>query len=479
VTSNYTNACGNVDTNNCPPTHVTNSLALTVLSNWWTASVGSYTNSGTGLSASFTPTNGGSGSVTFNTAYVNQTPCSTNTQTASATFSFNVSTNCLLSLKTTNCQVEGLARLTNGVITTNVCIGTAVTASVSQVLSNAQIVITSSYTNACGNVDTNLCPPTKETNNVAPTIVSNWWTVAGPGTYSNSGIGLSASFTPTNGGSGTVTFNSKFKCQSPCNTNEQTATPVSLAFNVIQITNECVATTPTNRTRLTIGVAEEVSLSLVGAPAGTFTWSTSAGSVNPTNGTSTTLTAPSNAATATVTVNYGGGSCQLAFGVIAPSGYYASNVTAITGIGTNVAGAGMFVPLWLTSSNVSFYRLEIREVPATNNINVTGYFADTNIWPRGFPLHDAAAGAGGWVPIGMDNTIGTDQAQGSGLPTPWSAGTVTWPIPAQWKVVGSTNTNALTWSNQAFSIDTNGTVTITKFGHTVTRNTNNVYTTVN
>ena len=95
---------------------------------------------------------------------------------------------------------------------------------------------------------------------------------------------------------------------------------VTNVINVIQLTNQCVATTPTNQSRTNIGVGEQVFIWILGSPTGAITWSTSAGSVGPTSGTSTTLTAPGNAATATVKASYSGGSLSAVFSVIEPTG---------------------------------------------------------------------------------------------------------------------------------------------------------------
>ncbi|MCD6049808.1 MAG: hypothetical protein K0Q55_1211 [Verrucomicrobia bacterium] len=146
------------------------------------------------------------------TAYVTVTSGDTNCPSpgrvdiGSATWTVS----CNISGYTTNCT-EGVVVLTNATVNpTNGCIGSGFSASASQSVSNAIKIITSNYTNACGNVDTNNCPPTYVTNSVAPTIVSNWWTVS-VGGYSASGSGLSASFTPTNSGEGTITFFTKYK----------------------------------------------------------------------------------------------------------------------------------------------------------------------------------------------------------------------------------------------------------------------------
>ena len=88
IDTSYTNANPNATNPTCSDTYTTNNPSPTVVSNWWTASVGSFSTNGTGLSASFTPTSCGSGSITFNTAY--QDVCDTNINTTFASGSFTV-----------------------------------------------------------------------------------------------------------------------------------------------------------------------------------------------------------------------------------------------------------------------------------------------------------------------------------------------------------------------------------------------------
>lgn len=207
------------------------------------------------------------------------------------------------------------------------------------------------------------------------------------------------------------------------------------------------------------------------------TWSTTGGSINPTNSNATLLEVPHAATSITVTVSCGSGfSCDIPFSVLPPSGYIAPTNTPITGYGANVAGAGMMIDLWLPPTNVSFYRVEIVEVGEVST-NAKGYFANTNVWPS-WKLDHRLCGAGTWVPVGMDNHVGTDTANSGTCPTPWADGHFSWPIPGGWRVVGDTPTNNLPWSDQDFTINTNGTVAVQKFGHGVTRTTNDVYTVV-
>jgi len=87
------------------------------------------------------------------------------------------------------------------------------------------------------------------------------------------------------------------------------------------------------------------------------------------------------------------------------------------------------------------------------------------------------------VGTGQDNYGGTDSAYFRGAAKPWSAGGLTWPIPNWWRIGAGQGpggpTNNWIRTDQSFSIDANGTMTVQKYGHTVTRGTNNVYSVVN
>jgi hypothetical protein len=134
----------------------------------------------------------------------------------------------------------------------------------------------------------------------------------------------------------------------------------------------------------------------------------------------------------------------------------------------------MQLNVYLAPTNVSFYNVQVFEVgiPATN---VQGYF--TNNWPAG---HYATANV--WILVGQDNLVNTalgfDTCAYWGFQNlpgpPWTpGGSFTWQIPALW-CVGNGPTNSLPWSDQVFTLGANGTMTITKFGQSVTRTANNV-----
>jgi hypothetical protein len=83
-----------------------------------------------------------------------------------------------------------------------------------------------------------------------------------------------------------------------------------------------VSLTPTNRARTTVGVGEEVEFYFSPTLPVKVDWSTTAGSVWPTNEVYTRFTAPSNAATATVTLTYGRPVTNVTFTVIEPTGIH-------------------------------------------------------------------------------------------------------------------------------------------------------------
>lgn len=195
----------------------------------WTASVGtSWSTNGTGLKAEFQPTNCcGPGYVSFSLLYTNNSPC-TRKGPSGAGVSFTVSCACLVSSIVTNNQ-EAKVIFTNVTVTpTNLCYGNSLNVTASRRTTNAIIKITTSYTNACGAVVTNYCPTATVTNKPLPTILTNWWTVAGPGTYTKTGSGLTTgSFQPTNGpGTGTVTFYTQWRHAIDTNTEISTTNVV-------------------------------------------------------------------------------------------------------------------------------------------------------------------------------------------------------------------------------------------------------------
>jgi hypothetical protein len=249
-------------------------------------------------------------------------------------------------------------------------------------------------------------------------------------------------------------------------------------IQIYHLVSQCVAPIPVNLARTNIGVGELVNLSFnpdLPSNSTNIIWSTTAGSLSATNGVTDLFTAPDNATNVTITATVGNIPVNLYFQILAPTSY--ANVKIISAendFGTGNAGAGMNIDVWIGPTNVSFYQVEIMEVGEIAT-NATGYFANTNTWPAN-RLDHSQHGANEWIPLGFDNSVGSDQAGSGPCSPPWSPGNFTWPIPADWKVGVDGSTNSMIGWSQNFTIDASGTVTVQKFGHTVTRTTNNVIT---
>lgn len=111
--------------------------------------------------------------------------------------------------------------------------------------------------------------------------------------------------------------------------------------------------------------------------------------------------------------------------------------------------------------------------PATD---IVGYFATHTP-----PDHDYDHGANHWINLGCDNSWQGDYdwARSWDWSSPWSGngfsgGSYTFDIPAKWRI-GSGPEHSMTGWNQVHTLSGNGTMSVTKFDHTVTRTINNVY----
>jgi hypothetical protein len=228
------------------------------------------------------------------------------------------------------------------------------------------------------------------------------------------------------------------------------------------------ALTDANLSRLNLGVGEIVSLS--GMPNKTV-W---AGPGLLLTNSAAIFVAPSNAApsgtkvsvTATVpnspvlTVN---------FTVFPPTGFDHAQITGTNSYPIGTAGAGMTTVVWIAPTSVSFFRVQCMEV-GEDASNISGYFTNWTSQQLGHKTANI------WFPLASNNEW-YDLASYSGYPPPWSSGEFTWDIPARWQIPGSGLTNSMSGWNQKAMIDSNGTMTVQKFGRSLTRTTNNIITT--
>jgi len=228
----------------------------------------------------------------------------------------------------------------------------------------------------------------------------------------------------------------------------------------VSLQTQTEATIPSNTARTKLGIGERVTLSLSPAPPCSVTWSkTGNGSLSATSGNSITFTAHERASTTTVTANIGGVQRSITYTVVEPASESAIKLGDQT-FPAGVQGAGMDLLITVAPTDVSFAKVEVREVPGPAT-NITGYF--TTHTP---PAHSPNPL---WITLSANNKW-EDDAHFNNWPSPWTTGGWQWNIPVRWRVVGSTSDAALPNRLQVFSINnTAGSSTVTKLGQSATR----------
>ena len=341
-------------------------------------------------------------------------------------------TNCVVTSVDTNCVSGGSVALVATTSAPVVCIGDTVNVT-------ADVQITDSQSQTITHYDQ--CPDDVVDSTAVPSYGVTW--TASVGSYSASGKGLTASFTPTSCGNGNVSFKLAYTNTAPCSSTGSSST--SGGFNVVEIQHQCVATTPTDQTRTTIGVGEEVDLTACGAP-GTVTWTTSAGTVSPTTGTSTTLTAPDRKATALVTASYNGGSCTKSFSVIEPTAI--NMLRVLVKHDYNTATIGMKPHVFVAPDSVNFGAVSVRELSA--NFLAGGVYTSLNNTTHGTTVSNPSTGKV-WVTHGTW-CVNDDECLVSGFSTydpAHGTGYAICSIPCQWQCNSSAWVNFQNTSDQA------------------------------
>jgi hypothetical protein len=145
---------------------------------------------------------------------------------------------------------------------------------------------------------------------------------------------------------------------------------------------------------------------------------------------------------------------------------------------TNQAGAETGFILSILPANAgSFSFLDFREVRGLAT-NIAGCFTNANVYtnttdtnPIPGLINIGHTTADNWWFTEDDNLFG-DSVWSPSIPPPYSPGSFQWIIPNQFKVRPSGDPSNFLVTTETFEVDTNGTVTITKFGQHVRRETN-------
>jgi hypothetical protein len=199
--------------------------------------------------------------------------------------------------------------------------------------------------------------------------------------------------------------------------------------------SQCVATTPANRSRNTVGVGEQVALYFNPTLPTNIIWSVSGGGTLSTNyGKTNFFTAPDVAATCTITMKYPWGSTPVKknFYVQAPAD------VKFTKLGVQhtqgACEAGFHAGVTILNTNVSFYNVEFSEMNCT--ATATGCWAFEN----GLVHQTWTQQGAGWLTPNQNNTLATNvDYVRAYLSVPNGPGTFVWPIPWNYRKHGATN----------------------------------------
>jgi len=207
------------------------------------------------------------------------------------------------------------------------------------------------------------------------------------------------------------------------------------------IRSQTVATQPSNRTRTTIGIGEEVNLST--DPSTSVTWSINSddghkGTLSQSSGSTTKYTACDRAKSVTIRGrNHCGNEDTITFTVVAPSSGRFHTETDISRITPTTIRVGFRASPTMMPNSVSFYNCEMREgVCMSTSSGVLAerpeqQHADTGSW-KGFT---STVGRDGTV-LSVPDTVHTNQAL-SKFPTGGTTnGSFLWPIPWRSQVRG-------------------------------------------
>jgi hypothetical protein len=197
-----------------------------------------------------------------------------------------------------------------------------------------------------------------------------------------------------------------------------------------KLTSKTVAPAPGPRTRTTIGVGEEVTLT---HSPGSVAWSTTGGTLSAAAGKAATLTAPDTAQTVTVT----GGTLTLAFTVIAPSGVHMDRYLHTKIKHTkDRPDSGIQTQFYLLPDTVNFYNVQFHEVDV--GAVCSGVYTPFNgvghdPAPATLTLSKTVVKGKGTKANAMDEVYSGDP----GTAPPFTPGSIVYSIPYEYKVGGA------------------------------------------
>ncbi len=214
-----------------------------------------------------------------------------------------------------------------------------------------------------------------------------------------------------------------------------------------EIKSQTVATVPSNRERATIGVAEDVDISVLPSSLGSYTWQiTSGGTLSENSGATTQLTAGNIAATATVTLKLGSRTLtNISYNIITPTGVYFEKSNLYEGDWVGLYPVvKLFTRIYLLPETVNFSNVRIKE--GFDEADREGFFdniiydsgSDHQAWSYTAPVSNPTAGKGSILLNPNDTSLAfNDEASNLLLYSNYgNGGTFLWQIPYHY-VIGT------------------------------------------
>ena len=145
----------------------------------------------------------------------------------------------------------------------------------------------------------------------------------------------------------------------------------------------------------------------------------------------------------------------------------------------------MLQRMYVLPMHVSFQGIDMQEEPCEEVIPPSGYYASTNY--TGVLSHTLDAGAGWWHHVKPGNYWAEDNPSAAIRNPPWANGVMSWKIPIAWyqrleyetlswpRTFNPANRQRISASSgyrQTFTMTSDGSISIEKFGHVIMRNAN-------